>query len=80
MLLITALVLGLVLFMIVYARYMNACAYLTDKRLKVENYRNQIEERIEKINEEIDKVEVDVDEAQQQLKDLEYRISRARAK
>lgn len=80
MLLIMAIVLGLVLFMIVYARYVNSCAYLTDKRIKVENYRAQIDEKVAKINDEIKKLEIDIDIASHQLKDLKYKVNKSKAK
>lgn len=78
MLLLSALVLGLVLFMIVYARYMNACGNLTDRRLRVDNYREQVEQRVNKLNEGTKKVELEIEVAKRRIERLERAVSRTR--
>lgn len=59
---------------------MNACGHLTDRRIKVENYRGQLEQRINKINDDTEKIDSEIELAKQQLKELESNIIQTRLK
>ncbi|WP_291329684.1 hypothetical protein [Desulfovibrio sp. UCD-KL4C] len=49
MYLISALVLGFIIFMIVYARYMNISGDISRRKIQVDNFRDQVEFRVKRL-------------------------------
>ncbi|SMF36845.1 hypothetical protein [Desulfovibrio gilichinskyi] len=49
MYLISALVLGFIIFMIIYARYMNVSGDISRRKMQVDNFRDQVEFRVKRL-------------------------------
>lgn len=49
MYLISALVLGFVIFMIIYARYMNVSGDISRRKMQLDNFRDQVEFRVKRL-------------------------------
>ena len=70
MYLLTSLVFGFIVFVILYARYMNVCGRISRRRIQLDNLRDQVELRVKNLKDGTDQIHRETEDAIARLEDL----------
>lgn len=65
------LLLGFVVFVIIYARYLNASGNISKRRIQLENFQDQVEFRVKKLSKGTRLIRLEINEAKAILVDME---------
>ncbi|MBI9111724.1 hypothetical protein [Maridesulfovibrio ferrireducens] len=74
MYLISALVLGFIIFMIIYARYMNVSGDIARRKMQLDNFRDQVEFRVKRLVIGTRQINEDIALESEKLEDLKSEL------
>ncbi|WP_027720271.1 hypothetical protein [Maridesulfovibrio zosterae] len=72
MYLLTSLVFGFIVFVILYARYMNVCGSLSKRRIQLGNLRDQVELRVKNLKSGTAQIHRETEDAVARLEDIKH--------